>query len=114
MKPFHHLSRVTQFMFIAAASLILAATAEAAPLGTAFSYQGRLTQNGSSPTGSYDFQFSFDAAANGTKIGADVTATAVAVNNGLFNATLDFGSTAFNGSARWLEISVRPNGLAEA
>jgi hypothetical protein len=102
-------------MFIAAASLILAATAEAAPLGTAFSYQGRLTQNGSSPTGSYDFQFRlFDAAANGTKIGADVTATAVAVNNGLFNATLDFGSTAFNGSARWLEISVRPNGLAAA
>jgi len=32
------------------------------------------------------------------------------VTNGLFSVTLDFGSAAFDGSVRWLDIGVRTNG----
>ena len=34
----------------------------------------------------------------------------LAISNGLFTAQLNFGSTAFTGAARWLEIGVRTNG----
>ncbi|HUT25170.1 MAG TPA: hypothetical protein VM492_12565, partial [Sumerlaeia bacterium] len=39
-----------------------------------------------------------------------VTKTNVAVANGSFTVTLDFGAGAFNGDARWLEIGVRTAG----
>ena len=32
----------------------------------------------------------------------------VAIANGLFTVTLDFGASAFDGNARWLEIAARP------
>jgi hypothetical protein len=35
-----------------------------------------------------------------------VAANAVGVSNGLFTATLDFGSGVFNGEGSWLEISM--------
>ena len=34
----------------------------------------------------------------------------VLVTDGLFMVALDFGLAAFDGEARWLEISVRPGG----
>jgi N-acetylneuraminic acid mutarotase len=37
----------------------------------------------------------------------------VAVADGQFSTTLDFGSLAFSGAARWIEIAVRPNGSAD-
>ena len=78
---------------------------------TAFTYQGRLTDNGVSPSGAYDLQFILrDAATAGNQVGAAVTNVATAVSNGLFTAALDFGAGSFNGSARWLEVGVRTNG----
>ena len=57
------------------AGLLLGTTTSSAepgttPLGTAFTYQGRLDRTGAPYTGSCDFLFSlFDAETEGTKIG---------------------------------------------
>ena len=99
-----------------AACWLLALTAfAAAPTahaqGTAFTYQGRLNDGDSPATGSYDLTFSlFDADTAGTQVGATVTTTGVGVSNGLFVVSLDFGAGMFDGTARWLEISVSTNG----
>src|SRR5215475_16002569 len=59
---------------------------------TAFTYQGRLDDGGNPANGSYDLTFALCSAASGpTQLGA-VTNTAVAVSNGLFTVTLDFGN----------------------
>jgi len=79
----------------------------ATPLGTAFTYQGRLDRTGSPYTGSCDFLFSlFDAETEGIEIGETNVVNDLVVSNGLFTTTLDFGTGAFNGEARWLELSV--------
>lgn len=75
----------------------------------AFTYQGRLTDDSGTPlTGTYDFVFKlYDAAGSGTQIGSTVTVSDYAVQDGLITTQLDFGSTAFEGDARWLEIGIR-------
>src|SRR5260221_310828 len=89
------------------------AQAAPVPLGTAFSYQGRLAQGSGAANGSYDFRFNlFDHRVTSNQIGATLITNAVPVSNGLFVVTLDFGAGAFAGDARWLEISVRTNGGA--
>ncbi|MBI5385435.1 MAG: hypothetical protein HZA90_12220 [Verrucomicrobia bacterium] len=82
----------------------------AAPLGTAFTYQGRLADAGSPADGIFDLRFAVCDSASGGSPLAVTTNSAVAVANGLFTATLDFGSGLFTGDARWLEIAVRTNG----
>src|ERR1039457_1682143 len=78
---------------------------------TAFTYQGRLTDTGSSASGGYDLTFAvFDADSSGSQVGATLTNSAVAVSNGLFTVALDFGAGIFTGPDRWLEIGVRTNG----
>jgi hypothetical protein len=95
---------------IIAALTVSAGIGTAAPMGTAFTYQGRLDDGGNPATGSYDLRFGlFDAATSGAQIGL-ITNVATAVSNGLFTVTLDFGATPFGGSARWLEIGVHANG----
>ncbi len=81
----------------------------AAPLGTAFSYQGQLKDGGLPADGVYDLQFRlFDAAAGGSQVGSTVAKGDVAVAGGLFVVSLDFGAAPFAGQARFLEIGVRP------
>jgi hypothetical protein len=87
-----------------------------AVLGTAFTYQGQLKKGGSPISDTCDFQFSlWDAAGSGSpptggnRIGITQTAT-ISVTNGLFTAQIDFGSGAFQGDARWLQIAVRCTG----
>lgn len=83
--------------------------------GAAFTYQGRLLSGGQPANGSYDFQFTLaDAPGGGSCIGAALTNAPVPVSNGLFVVVLDFGSGAFDGSPRWLEIGVRTQGSAGA
>jgi hypothetical protein len=79
--------------------------------GTAFTYQGRLQQNGAPANGSYDLQSTlYDIASGGASVAGPITNVAATISNGLFTATLDFGPGLFVGTNRWLEISVRTNG----
>src|SRR5262245_36871348 len=80
---------------------------------TAFTYQGKLTDSGNLANGQYDLQFKlFDALAAGAQLGTTQTLSNITVSNGSFSVPLDFGAcpTCFDGSARFLETAVRPNG----
>src|SRR5262245_15023377 len=93
--------------------IVSAGTNPVSAQGTAFTYQGKLTDGGNLANGSYDLQFKlFDALAAGTQLGTTQTVSTVTVSNGIFTVTLDFGvcASCFNGAARFLEIAVRPTG----
>ena len=91
--------------------LVSALCNRAVAQNTAFTYQGRLNDNGSLATGSFDLRFAiFDGAATSNQIGSTLIQSAVATTNGIFTAVLDFGPGVFSGSSRWLEIGVRTNG----
>jgi hypothetical protein len=79
--------------------------------GTAFTYQGQLS-NGTNPvTGLYTFKIDlFNAATGGATIGGPITNAAVPVTNGLFTTLIDFGTGVFTGSSNWLHIQVVTNG----
>ncbi len=80
----------------------------AAPMGTAFTYQGKLSEGDRPAHGAYDLEFYlYDAPTGGNPVGAIVTLDEWGVSNGVFTVELDFGPGAFNGDARWLEISVK-------
>ncbi|MCP4713061.1 MAG: hypothetical protein GY869_30905 [Planctomycetes bacterium] len=80
-----------------------------AQVGTAFTYQGRLTDDGSAANGPYDLEFKlYDALTGGSQIDTTKPKDNVNVYEGYFTVPLDFGSLAFNGDARWLQIGVRP------
>jgi hypothetical protein len=81
-----------------------------AVIGTAFTYQGRLSNGGAAANGSYDFRFRlYDAAGDGLQVGPTVTQTGVLVSNGLFTVGLDFGAV-FDGTVLYLDIAVSPAG----
>lgn len=84
----------------------------AAPLGSAFTYQGRLLENSAPVTGIYDLRFAIcDALDGGSARTAAAHVPGVPVTGGVFTATLDFGTNGFAGASCWLEISVRPAGV---
>lgn len=85
-----------------------------AAVGTGFSYQGRLVQAGNPVSGQYDFIFKlYDAVTGGNRVGNPITVTNQTVSDGLYtvllNSASEFGPTAFQGDARWLELAVQPN-----
>lgn len=98
-------------------SLLLLAFAggslSAALVGTAFTYQGQLSDGGQPANGSYDLKFTlYDTPTSGTGLVAGpITNSPVIVSNGLFTTMLDFGPV-MSRAALWLEIGVRSNGLA--
>jgi hypothetical protein len=97
------------FLLVAMAGLFAAVGASAQ--STAFTYQGQLTENGDPANGQYSIRFIlYNAEFGGTQVGPILTNAPVAVANGLFTTTLDFGATVLDGSARWLEVAVRTNG----
>ncbi len=78
---------------------------------TAFTYQGRLNDNGSPVTGSYDLRFTlYTSNTLGLASVGVTTNSAVAVTNGLFTTVVDFGPGVFAGGSNWLEIAVSTNG----
>lgn len=106
-----HPNRLVLLVFTLAS--LLAGAASSAPLGTAFTYQGRLDRNGVAVNDTYSMIFRlYDAASAGTQIGSDQVLAGVVATKGLFNVTLDFGATPFAGQARWLDIQVKGSGDA--
>lgn len=100
--------RVTVLSFL----LIVAGSMSLLGQTTSFTYQGRLLQNSLPPTANYDLEFKlFDAASGGTELGS-IARPNVAVNGGVFTVTLDFGAQ-FDGSPRFLEISVKSAGTPD-
>ncbi len=76
----------------------------------AFTYQGKLVENGNPANANYDFEFKlYDALSSGNLLGAR-TRLNVAVTNGVFTVTLDFPTASFDGNDRYLEIGVRTAG----
>ena len=101
-------------LFLTSGAWLFPARAASEPAST-FTYQGRLTDGGSPARGAYDMQFSlYDAPVNGNAVASGVEMNDVLATDGLFMVALDFGLTAFDGEARWLEISVRPCGSSGA
>lgn len=89
-------------IFSLSASLVSAQTTE-------FNYQGRLTDNSLPANTNYDFEFRlFDVASGGTALGTQQR-LGIVVSSGVFTVSLDFGAQ-FNGTARYLEIAVKPAG----
>ncbi len=87
----------------------LAKVSKAAPLGTAFTYQGRLLDDNAAADGVYDFQFKLYDDPDiviGQQTGSVVNVRDVDVIDGYFTVELDFGSSVFDGNAVWLEIGV--------
>ena len=91
--------------------LIFVGINSAVAQGTAFTYNGRLNNNGAPVNGAYDLRFTiFDANVAGNLIGNPVMVGAVPVVNGLFAVQIDFGPGIFTGPARWLNIEVQAAG----
>lgn len=94
--------------------LLGGAGASAAPVGTAFTYQGQLTLGGTPVTGPHDFEVRlYDAEEGGSQLGSPETVLDATVEGGLFAIDLDFGLLVFEADeALWLEISTRPSGTS--
>ncbi|NIP54592.1 MAG: hypothetical protein GWN67_21135 [Phycisphaerae bacterium] len=98
------------FMVLVLGLLVsLAVLGKAAPMATAWTYQGRLMDANIPADGLHDFQFKlFDDPYKGTQLGITIDVNHIDVIDGYFTVEVDFGNKVFNGEAMWLEISVRP------
>ncbi|MBI5385935.1 MAG: hypothetical protein HZA90_14750 [Verrucomicrobia bacterium] len=104
----------TNLLRILGLAVLFSLELPAAPLGTAFTYQGNLTDGGAPASGSYELTFQlFNDSLTGSPA-SNLLTNRVQVSGGLFTAVLDFGSAPFEGAAVWLEIGVRTNGSAGA
>ncbi len=80
--------------------------------GTAFTYQGRLNENGVPVNRTYDLVFRpFNVPTGGSQLQIP-NLRSVAISNGLFTTTLDFGSVIFNGAPLWLQIEISTNSFS--
>ena len=100
------------FLFVAS---LQSAAALAAPLTTAFTYQGQLTDAGAPANAAYDFEFClFGSLAGSDLVSCHAPLETVPVSAGLFTVRLDFGASAFVGDEQFLEVRVRPDASVAA
>src|ERR1035441_3042341 len=105
------LSRSNCLALVIALLSLSAGSILAQPMGTAFTYQGRLIDSGNPANGTYDLIFTlFNTNNGGNQLGAAVTNSPTTVSSGVFTVTLDFGGGVFPGINPWLQISVRRTG----
>jgi hypothetical protein len=94
--------------------LLYSCLGQAAPFGTAFTYQGRLMDASDVANGVYEFEFKlYDAVEDGNQLDGTVAFRGVDVVDGYFTVNLDFGSGVFTGDARWLGIGVRSGSTSD-
>ena len=100
-------------MTLIALSLIIHPQSTLLAQGTAFTYQGRLTQSGTPYNGNVELQFTlWNTMTNGVLLAAATPATTiVTVSNGLFAAAVDFGWKLTCGRP---SDRSRPSGLASS
>ncbi|MBS1796545.1 MAG: tail fiber domain-containing protein [Acidobacteria bacterium] len=94
------------------ATIILTGAVGARAQTTAFTYQGKLSDNGLAANGGYDLQFRLFNGVD-VQVGATQTVPNVTAVNGIFTVRLDFGAV-FDGSDRYLEIGLKPAGSPNA
>ena len=100
--------------------LAVAAACSVQAQNSAFTYQGRLDAAGQPASGNFDLRLTLYSvpAAGGALPGTTITNVNVAVSNGLFTTTIDYGAGAgggaFDGGPRWMEIGVRSNAVGGA
>ena len=94
-------------------ALCMTGVSYAEPMGTAFTYQGRLVDANSPADGMYDFEFKLYSSPDFPVLVGSTVVDNLEVTDGYFTVQLDFGSDAFNGDARWLETGVRPGELED-
>ena len=116
-------TKLSLFSFLTVLSLLITSSGAAArgmyatatspsmesPLGSAFTYQGRLMDGGIPADGTYNFRFYLWAEQAKTTLLGTVPPTGTIplnVTDGYFSVALDFGGGVFTGEARWLEIEV--------
>jgi len=74
-----------QFILLLPALLIMCVSLTVEAQQTAFTYQGKLTDNGTPANGNYDLQFAlFDSASGGAQIGQTQTVDKVSASGGVF------------------------------
>lgn len=81
----------------------------AAPVGSAFSYQGELIDNGTPANGLYDFFITAkENATNPSPDLANLQFNDIQITNGLFTIPLvDLGDSSFTGDDLWLAVGIR-------
>lgn len=93
--------------------LLILMTASAFGQSTAFSYSGRLNNNGVPVNTPSDLRFAlYDGSAGNNLVAGPIPILAVDVVNGFFTVRVDFGANVFTGPPRWLSIEARVAGAA--
>lgn len=88
---------------------MLSQSASAQVLGTAFTYQGQLTESDQAANGLFDLQIClFDSPSNPVALVCASDFGDVPVEAGVFTLSVDFGAAPFAGQQRFLELRVRP------
>ena len=79
-----------------------------AAVDSRFTYQGQIRNGEALVDGNMDVRFTlWDALDSGATVGSVVTKTNLPVADGRFATELDFGSSAFAGDSRWIQMEVR-------
>lgn len=101
--------RTPAWLLVMACWLPHALPAQPGPVGSAFTYQGQLLDQGQPANGSYDLSFGLFLDPTGVQqSGSTLSLENVAVAGGTFTVELDFGFGAFDGDQLWMQVGVRP------
>jgi hypothetical protein len=84
-----------------------------ADVGTVFTYQGQLKENGTPVNGSVEMSFELLGNPHGPALARYPLfgTVSVSLTNGLFTQAIDFGQNVFTGAERWMQTTVNGSAL---